>query len=121
MSTIPFVRANGGGREDIATNATSGTSATVDLADGNVHDITLTDNCTLSFTGSAASVGCAFTLVLRQDGTGSRTVTWPSSVDWAGGTAPTLSTAASAVDVLTFVTIDNGTTWLGFVAGQAMA
>jgi hypothetical protein len=39
-------------------------------------------------------------------------------VDWPGGTAPTLTTTASAVDVFTFLTVDNGTTWLAFVAGQ---
>ena len=119
--SVPFVRGNGGGREVIDTVAASGATLTVDLADGNVHDVTLTDNCTFTFSGTVASRACGFTLILRQDGTGSRTVTWPAAVDWPGGTAPTLSTAASAVDLLTFLTVDNGTTWLGFVSGQAMA
>lgn len=108
--------------ETAATNATSGATATIDLESGNVHDVTLTDNCTFTFsnppaTGKAGS----FTLILRQDGTGSRTVTWPASVDWPEGTAPTISTAASAVDVLVFVTVDGGTTWLGMLAGAAFS
>lgn len=119
--TIPFVRANGGGREDLNTIASSTSDPSIDLADGNVVDLTLDNSPTLTFAGTAADVACGFTLILRQDATGSRTVTWPASVDWSGGTAPTLSTAANAVDVITFLTVDNGTTWLGFVAGQAMA
>lgn len=121
MADVVFVRATGGGREDLNTIASSTADASIDLADGNVVDMTLDNSPTLTFTGSAASVACGFTLILRQDGTGSRTVTWPASVDWPGGTAPTLTTAASGVDVLTFVTVDNGTTWLGFTAGQAFA
>src|SRR5438552_937503 len=48
---------------------------------------------------------------------GSRLVTWPGSVVWQGGTAPTLATAAGSVDVLTFFTLDGGTVWYGFHAG----
>lgn len=119
--TADYVHADDGGKEELSTNATSGAAATADLADGNVHDITLTANCTLTFAGATSGVGCSFTLIARQDGTGSRTITWPASVDWSGGSAPTLSTAASAVDVFTFLTVDGGTTWLGFTAGTAMA
>ena len=37
-----------------------------------------------------------------QDGTGSRTATWPASVKWPSGTAPTLTTTASSVDIVSF-------------------
>lgn len=63
----------------------------------------------------------SMTVFLHQDGTGSRTVTWPGSAKWDAGTAPTLSTAASAIDVLTFQTDDSGVTWYGFLAGKGMA
>ena len=80
---------------------------------------------TTTFTFSnpiASDDSTSFTLILTQDGTGSRAVTWPASVDWAGGTAPTLTTTATTgVDILTFMTVNAGTTWYGFVAGQAMA
>lgn len=121
MADVTFVRATGGGREDLSTNATSGSTPSIDLANGNVHDVTLTANATFTFTGSASSVACGFTLILRQDGSGSHTVTWPASVDWPGGSAPTITATANGVDVYTFLTVDNGTTWLGFTAGQAFA
>ena len=107
--------------ETAVTNATSGATETLDLESGNVFDLTLTANCTLTFSNPPASgTSGSFTLILRQDGTGSRLATWPGSVDWASATAPTLTTDAAAVDVLTFMTVDGGTIWLGFVAGQAL-
>tara|TARA_B100000470_G_scaffold219943_1_gene207602 strand:- start:443 stop:1144 length:702 start_codon:yes stop_codon:yes gene_type:complete len=107
--------------ETLATNGTSGSTATIDFEDGNFHKVTLTANCTFTFSNPPATgTAGSFTLFLVQDGTGSRTVTWPGSVDWAAATAPTLTTTAAAVDVLTFITLDGGTIWNGFVAGQAM-
>ena len=107
--------------ETLDTNSTSGSAATIDLEDGNFHKITLTANCTLTFSNPPASgTAGSFTLFLVQDGTGSRTVTWPGTVDWSAATAPTLTTTAAGVDVLTFITLDGGTVWNGFVAGQAM-
>ncbi|MDB2415359.1 DUF2793 domain-containing protein [Rickettsiales bacterium] len=100
------------------SNATSGASATIDLENGNIHDITLTDNCTFTFSNPPATGRAgSFTLFLRQDATGGRTTTWPASVDWAGGSPPTLTTSANAVDILEFITIDGGTIWNGFVKG----
>lgn len=108
--------------ESVATDSDSGTTHTIDLETGNVHDLTLTANCTISFANPPASGNAgSFTLILRQDGTGSRTVTWPASVDWGGGVEPTLSTAASAVDILSFFTVDGGTTWFGQLAGKGYA
>lgn len=116
-----LAKATDGGAEKVNTVASSGASLELDLADGNIHDVTLDANCTITFTAFAhtgAGVAHAFTLILRQDGTGSRTVTWPGSVDWPEGTEPTLTTTASAVDVITFLSVDDGTTLLGFVSGQ---
>ncbi len=81
-----------------------------------LHDITLTANCTITLPTAVA--GQSLTILLRQDGTGSRTVTWTSAL-WSGGTAPTLTTTASALDILVFICID-GTNWMGFVSGQDM-
>ena len=108
--------------ETLATNGTSGSAATISLADGNFHKVTLTANCTFTFSNvpATANTAASFTLFLVQDGTGSRTATWPGTVDWAAATAPTLTTTAAGVDVLTFITLDGGTIWNGFVAGQAM-
>jgi hypothetical protein len=61
--------------------------------------------------------GKSFTLVQKQDGTGSRTVTWPATVDWPGATAPTLTSTANRADKFIFTAID-GSNWLGSNAGQ---
>ena len=58
------------------------------------------------------------TLYIVQDATGGRTILWPATIRWPGGTAPTLTAAANKTDVITLVTYNAGTTWLGFVAGQ---
>lgn len=68
----------------------------------------------------AATQSKSLTVVLVQDGTGGRTVTWatPSgSILWAGGTAPTQTATASKGDVYTFLS-DGGGNWIAFVAGQ---
>ena len=105
--------------ETCVANATSGSADTISLTDGNVHNVTLTANCTFTFSAPPASgTSGSFTLFLNQDGTGSRTATWPSEVKWAGGTAPTLTTTASRTDILVFTTIDGGTIWYGAVSGQ---
>lgn len=58
----------------------------------------------------------SFTLIL--DITGAYTITWPASVKWANGSAPTLSSVNGKVDILSFLTTNGGTTWYGFVAGK---
>ncbi len=89
----------------------------VDLSLGNVQTYTLSGNQTLTFTNSPASgTAGSFTLIVTNGA--SATLTWPTSVDWAGGTAPTLT--ASGIDILTFTTIDGGTIWYGFLAGADM-
>ncbi len=103
--------------------ANSSTAYTVDLTAGNVFKITMTGNCTFTFSNPPASgTAGSFTLILIQDGTGSRTATWPAAVKWGSATAPTLTTTATTgTDILTFLTTDGGTTWYGFAAGIGMA
>lgn len=90
-------------------NGNSGASATIDYTTGNKQKITLTDNATLSFTAPGGA--CNLILKLVQDGTGSRTVTWPAAVIWPGGSAPTLTTTAGATDMISFYY--DGTNYLG--------
>jgi hypothetical protein len=47
------------------------------------------------------------------------TITWPAAVKWAAATAPTLST--SNIDVIVLLTVDGGTNWYGFTAGQNLS
>lgn len=103
--------------ENVSTVAASGNAETLDVSAASVHDVTLTANCTFTFTGATTGRAESMTLLLRQDGTGNRTATWPGSVVWPANTAPTLSPTASAVDILNFLTTDGGTTWFGFYPG----
>ena len=99
--------------EEVVTANTS-TAYTIDLANGSVQILTLTGNCTFTF--PTATAGKGFTMLLKQDGTGSRTVTWPSSVKWPASTAPTITSTASKGDK--FVFVGDGTYWWGSNAGQ---
>lgn len=96
-------------------------AVTVDYANAKVNKYTLTGNVTFTFTGATTGFACGLTLYLVQDGTGSRTVTWPASVKWAFGSVPTLSTAANSVDIVIFETYDGGTSWWANLAGKAYA
>jgi len=98
-------------------------AATINCEAGNSFSHTLTENTTFTFSNPPATgTSYGFTLKIVQDaGASGFTVTWPTSVDYAGATAPTLTATASAVDVLVFYTHDGGTTWYGFLAGAAMA
>ena len=102
---------------------TSGTGVTLDISQGSVFTITLAHNIG-TFTWSNPASGTdvsAFVLKVTQDGTGNRTIAFPASVDFAGGTAPTLSTGAGDVDVFVFFTVNAGTTYYGFTAGLDMS
>lgn len=88
---------------------------------GPVKLITLTGNATFAFSGAQTWAAFALELVLTQDATGGRTVTWPASVRWSGATPPTLSTAGGTTDRLVFVTYDGGTTWYGDLVGKGYA
>lgn len=102
---------------------TSGTTVTLDLNLATTFTITLAHNIgTFNWTNPAASGAVSsFVLKVTQDGTAGRTIAWPSGVDWAAATAPTLSAAAGNVDVFVFFTSDNGNTWYGFTAGQVLS
>jgi len=103
---------NGGG-ETFHDNGNSSTAATLDLSTGNVQKLTLTANCTVTLTGPASGAYRSMLILLFQDATGSRTVTWPASVKWGTAGAPTLSTGAGKMDKILLDTVDGGTTWYG--------
>ena len=105
---------------EVVVTANTSTSYGINLDNGNVFNLTLTGNVTYTFAGHSAvsARASSFTLFQTQDGTGSRTVTWPASVVWEGGTAPTVTSTASSADVFVFSTPDQGTTWYGKVVGQ---
>ena len=87
----------------------------LDISNGNVFNATLTGNTdfTLSPTDNNAN---SLTLILSQGAT-VYTVTFPASVKWQGGEIPDLS-EANKTYILTFVTVDSGANWFGFMAGE---
>ena len=107
--------------EEYTAVTSSSNATTVNLRDGTNFSHTLTENTTFTFSNPASSGKVSsFTLKLVQDASASGyTVTWPTSVDWASATAPTLTATASAIDYFVFITHDGGTNWYGFTAGQA--
>lgn len=98
---------------ETAYTANSSTAITLALTNGTVQIITLTGNATITM--PTAAVGKSFIMYLRQDATGSRSVTW-ATVNWAGGTAPTITGTASKQDIYSF--FSNGTSWYGVTVGQ---
>ena len=93
--------------------ANSSTAITLALTNGTVQIITLTGNATITM--PTATAGKSFILLLKQDGTGSRTVTW-STVKWPAGTAPTITSTASKQDIFSFFA--DGTNWYGTTVAQ---
>jgi hypothetical protein len=93
---------------------------TLDLETGNVFEVILTQNVTSLILAHPPAAGRAgsCSIILRQDATGGRTLAWPSSIKWAGGTPPPITSAAGAVDVYALITRDGGATWFGFPGGQ---
>jgi hypothetical protein len=100
--------------------AVSAGSLTLDLNTGSVFEVVLTQNVTSLILANPPATGRAgsATLILKQDATGGRTLAWPSSVLWAGGTPPLVTPAPDAVDIYAFVTRNGGATWFGFPGGQ---
>jgi hypothetical protein len=97
---------------------TSGT-LTLNLETSNIFTVSLNAAITtLTISNPPASgSGGSFTLIFTADGT-ARSVTWPTSIKWAGGTPPTITSTSGKVDSFAFFTSDGGTYWQGYVGGQ---
>jgi hypothetical protein len=98
-------------------DALSGTSPAPDADNAGGFSLTMTGNTTFSFGGVTS--GRAVGFVLQVTGNGS-TLTWPSSVDWAGGTAPD-APASGESNLYVFYTRDGGTNWIGVLSAAAYA
>jgi hypothetical protein len=97
--------------ESVVAIGNTGTSQTIALTSGTVQTATLTGNCT--FTMPTATAGKSFILLLKQDGTGSRTATF-TGVKFNAAGAPTITATANKMDILTFVA--DGTNWYGSIS-----
>lgn len=101
----------------VAKSAAS--TVTCDLATGTSFSVTLDQNTTFAFTNPPSSgTAFSFTLFITQHST-AVTLTWPGTVDWAGGSAPDAA-AANEVQAYGFFTRDGGSTYYGFLGGSAL-
>lgn len=92
--------------------ATDAATVTFTLTSGALQKVVLGGNRTLAFSGALA--GQTFIIILKQDATGSRTVTWPT-IKWIDSTTPVLTTTANAVDI--FSIFYDGTDYYGTIVG----
>ena len=83
------------------------TTITANLAQTNNFTVTLGGNRTMA-NATNFNIGQSGFIVVRQDGTGSRTLTFGTGWRFPGNTAPTLTTTASAVDLIVYTARDSG-------------
>lgn len=106
------VKANGQLYSPEHDNGNSGTSKTIDWNNGNIQFLTLTGNCTLTFSNPIA--GTRYVLMVKQ-GSGPYTLTWPT-IKWENGTTPTLTVTNNKIDVFVFVYSGVNGSYLGSYA-----
>ena len=106
------------GQRGEITALTSAATITIDMADSNNFSVTLAHNATFA-NPSNDTAGQSGSIFITQDGTGSRTASWGTDWEFAGGTAPTLTTTAAASDRIDYV-IKSGTS-IQAVATLALA
>jgi len=94
------------GQRGEITALTDGATITIDMADSNNFSVTLAGNRTFA-NPSNDTAGQSGSIFITQDGSGSRTASWGTDWDFAGGTAPTLTTTAGAVDRVDYVIKDS--------------
>lgn len=102
---------------DVLVPLTATATTNCDLSVGSVFKVALGMSTTLAFLNPPASgVPVSFTVDLVIGG--AYAVTWPSSIKWVGGIAPLLTATQGKQDTFSFITLDGGVSYLGFVAGQ---
>jgi len=111
---LPFHPAHADSSAPSYVELADGQTINVDWSKGDTQSVTLGGNRTLTF--SHGQKGTKYLLILKQDATGSRTVTWPSSVRFSGGPPQTggqpasiLTTTANKTDYIRF--FYNGVTY----------
>ena len=99
-------------------DAASGTTPTLDADNAGYFSLTTSGNTTFTFGGVTSGRSVGFILSVTAGGT--HKLTWPSTVDWAGGAAPD-APASGASNLYVFVTRDGGSNWVGVLSSAAYA
>lgn len=112
---------NDGLYEKSVAITSSSNAATLDAQAATHFTHALSEDVTYTFSNPASSgYVTTFTLAVTQDST-ARSITWPASVKWASGSAPTVSTGSGQIDIFVFISYDGGASYYGFVSGQDMS
>lgn len=107
--------------EQLISSATG--AVNLDIANGPVFAINLTGNVTFTLTGQDTSSQRATSIIVlvQQDATGNRGITWPANVKWMGGTAPEFGTSAGSISIFQLFTPNGGTDWYGSLIGKDLS
>ena len=102
------------------TGSVSGGVLTLDLSKGQVFSSVISESITVNMLvyNQGANLTTTVSIKIKQDAIGGRTVAWPASVKWAGGTPPVATTAGGAIDRFVLITDDAGLTWEGIIVGR---
>lgn len=105
--------------ETSTSPAISGGTLVLDCSAGNQFTVSLNANITTLTIANPPAAGKSYAMDLEfvADGT-ARTIAWPGTVKWPGGTSPSLTAANGKADVFVLRTRDGGATWRAFKAGQ---
>ena len=99
--------------DKVTQTSTAVSALDIDCSTSNFFTKAISADSTFTFSNVPAT-GNAYGFVLELDVNGDRTLTWPTAVKWAGGSAPTLT--AGKTHLFSLVTVDGGTTWRGSAA-----
>jgi hypothetical protein len=102
---------------EIYNNLTTGGSVAIDCSTANNFRRQFNATATVTFTNVPAGKAFGFTLLTVN--AGAYVITWPATVNWAGGIQPVLT--SSGEDVLVFYTFDGGTNWYGFTIAKNLS
>jgi hypothetical protein len=106
--------------EPVSSPSISGNTLSLDLSLAQIFTVNLNSDIgtfTIQNTPTTANRGMGLTLILTADGT-PRAITWGSLIKWPSAIPPTLTSTNNKKDILSFFTVDGGTSWIGSVAGQ---
>ena len=130
-ATNGHIRFDKGITEKIGTSTVGTTVVTVDVSTGNFFEVDLEalsgDVATFTISNPNATsnqLNNFVVKIIQGTTTTTRNFTWATivtngtNIDWAGGAGPDITTGADKVDILSFTSYDNGTTWYGAIVGQ---
>ena len=122
VSTNKVAYGKGISEEAVTVTQGSGT-VTLDLAQGNFFEFTLTENVTGWTFSNLASSGTASSWIIKitQHASSAKTVAYPAAVKWSGGYDHVMSTGTGSIDIVSMFTIDSGTAIYANIVGKGFA